>query len=61
MYDEGRSAGDMVTVECSNCGAVYETEATAAAVREIGRCMECGKRALEVVDENGEETEGAEV
>ena len=52
-------AGDMVTVTCLNCDARYETEATAAAVKEIGRCMECGQRALRLVPEDGESPEEA--
>jgi len=49
----------MVTVTCLNCDARYETEATAAAVKEIGRCMECGQRALRLVPEDGESPEEA--
>jgi rRNA maturation endonuclease Nob1 len=49
-----------VTVRCSNCNAVYETEATAAAVEEVGRCQDCGERALTVAhdDEPDEEPAG---
>ena len=39
------------TVECLNCHAVYETEASAGAVREVNRCDECGQRSLVVVEE----------
>lgn len=31
-----------VTVRCERCGAVYETEATPAAIQEVNRCRECG-------------------
>jgi rRNA maturation endonuclease Nob1 len=47
----------VITVRCLSCEAVYETEATADAVREIGRCMRCGRRTLRVVDEPDEEGE----
>jgi Zn finger protein HypA/HybF involved in hydrogenase expression len=49
-----------ITVRCSNCNAVYETEATAAAVEQVGRCQECGERALTIEqdDEPGEPAPG---
>jgi predicted nucleic acid-binding Zn-ribbon protein len=39
------------TVECAHCGAVYETEAPVAAIREVSRCQECGVTALLIVEE----------
>lgn len=39
------------TVECTYCGAVYETEAPVAAIREVSRCQECGATALSIVEE----------
>lgn len=49
-----------VTVCCSNCNVVYETEATAAAIEEVGRCQECGEQALAVAqdDEPGDDPAG---
>jgi len=46
-----------ITVRCSNCSAVYETEATAAAVVEVARCQACGERTLtlEHDDEPGDD------
>jgi rRNA maturation endonuclease Nob1 len=43
-----------VTVRCSNCNAVYETEATAAAVEEVGRCQNCGERGLTVAPDDAD-------
>jgi DNA-directed RNA polymerase subunit RPC12/RpoP len=40
-----------VVVRCLNCQAVYETDASAAAVREVNRCQECGQRSLVVAEE----------
>jgi hypothetical protein len=39
------------TVKCTYCGAVYETEAPVAAIREVSRCQECGVTALSIVEE----------
>ncbi len=40
-----------VTVQCENCRAVYETDASVAAVNEVARCQECGERSLVIVEE----------
>jgi DNA-directed RNA polymerase subunit RPC12/RpoP len=46
-----------VVVECLNCDAVYETDASPAAVREVNRCQECGQRSLVIADEVDEPAE----
>jgi predicted nucleic acid-binding Zn-ribbon protein len=41
-----------VSVRCERCGAVYPTDATPAAIREVNRCRECGGGPLTIVDEH---------
>jgi hypothetical protein len=42
-------------VSCGNCGAVYETDVPAAAVRQIARCQECGVAALALEEDEPQE------
>jgi predicted nucleic acid-binding Zn-ribbon protein len=51
-----------MTVECTHCGAVYETEAPVAAIKEVSRCQECGVTALLIVEEerSPDRSEGAD-
>ena len=39
---DGYSRQVTSTVHCGRCGAVYETEAPPAAIREVNRCRDCG-------------------
>lgn len=42
-------------VGCRHCSAAYATEATIAAVNEVGPCEECGVTALVVVEDEAVE------